>query len=171
MQNTENLEKLLGSITDYRNDKNDKTPILLKVAPDLSDNELNNIADISIHYGIDGIIATNTTTTRPTDLKSANKNELGGLSGGPLRDLSNKVIEAIYRHTKGSIPIIGVGGVSSGQDAYQKIRLGASLVQIYSAIIFEGPDVLTVILKDLKYLLEKDGFQSLKEAVGVDVAI
>ena len=88
-----------------------------------------------------------------------------------MRDLSNKVIEAIYRHTKGSIPIIGVGGVSSGQDAYQKIRLGASLVQIYSALIFEGPDVLTVILKDLKYLLEKDGFQSLKEAVGVDVAI
>ena len=171
LQNTENLEKLLGSITDYRNDKNDKTPILLKVAPDLSDNELNNIADISIHYGIDGIIATNTTITRPTNLKSANKNEIGGLSGGPLRELSNKVIESIYRHTKGSIPIIGVGGVSSGQDAYQKIRLGASLVQIYSALIFEGPDVLTVILKDLKYLLEKDGFQRLKEAVGVDVAI
>ena len=80
--------KTISSITDYRNDKNDKTPILLKVAPDLSDNELNNIANISIHYGIDGIIATNTTITRPTDLKSANKNEMGGLSEafeGPLK--------------------------------------------------------------------------------------
>ena len=146
-----------------------RTPILVKVSPDLSSEETTKLAEVFLKNRVDGIIATNTTISRPNDLKSEHKFETGGLSGQPLFDLSTSIVSDFFRLTGGKIPIIGVGGVSSGIQAYKKIRAGASLVQIYSSLIFKGPKVVKQINTELATYLRQDGFQNLTEAVGVDV--
>jgi dihydroorotate dehydrogenase len=146
-----------------------KPPLLLKVAPDLTDEDKADIADVVMETGVDGLIATNTTIERPDSLCSATKVEGGGLSGAPLMELSTQVLSDFYRLTAGQVPLIGVGGVASGADAYSKIRAGASLVQLYSGLVYGGPTLVSRIKRDLAGLLQRDGFASVNEAVGADV--
>lgn len=163
------VELAKGALADGRTNRDGPPPpILVKVAPDLEEEEKERIARVASEVGIDGLIVTNTTVWRPPGLESPNRDEAGGLSGSPLFDLSTQVLFDLYRLTEGRIPIIGVGGISSGEDAYKKIRAGASLVQLYTALIFEGPRLVGRINEDLAALLSADGFGSVAEAVGAD---
>ena len=144
-------------------------PLLLKIAPDLIESEIESIVDVATRTGISGIIATNTTIRRDGLKTSATEVEAcgeGGLSGAPLQNSSNEVIGLIYRRTRGSLPIIGVGGVFTAQDAWDKICAGASLVQVYTGFIYEGPGVARRINEGLAYILKREGFRSLDDAVG-----
>ena len=143
--------------------KNTK-PLLVKVSPDLTDNELLSVADIAIFHGCAGIVATNTTIARPDEDKVLN--EAGGLSGKPLCVRSTEVIHLLYSHTEGKLPIIGVGGISDSETAWEKICAGASLLQLYSSLIFEGPGVNKSINNGLIKKLNEYGYNSLSEAVG-----
>jgi dihydroorotate dehydrogenase len=147
----------------------DKTPpLLVKVAPDLEAQDRKDIADVALANGIDGLIISNTTITRPQSLRSAWREETGGLSGAPLFQPSTEILADFYRLTGGKLPLIGVGGIASGADAYAKIRAGASLVQLYSAMIYKGPGIVERIKSELYHLLHRDGFACLADAVGAD---
>jgi dihydroorotate dehydrogenase len=143
-------------------------PLLLKIAPDLTDQDLADIADISMAGKLAGLIATNTTIARPSGLRSRYAAEAGGLSGRPLFEPSTRILRELYRLTQGKLPIIGVGGVASGADAYAKIRAGASLVQLYSALVFEGPSLIPRLKHEVLQCLERDGLHTIGEAVGLD---
>ena len=145
-----------------------KPPLLLKIAPDLADEDLKDIANTALFGGLNGLIVSNTTIARPDSLLSPLAKETGGLSGQPLFDASTAVLRRMYALTFGRVPIIGVGGISSGLDAYLKIRAGASLVQLYSALVYQGPGLVTEIKRDLVDLLARDGFLSVAQAVGAD---
>jgi dihydroorotate dehydrogenase len=143
-------------------------PILVKIAPDLSDFQIDALAQTFLESGINGVIATNTTLDRPDVLPQGFKKQAGGLSGPYVRHKSTLTIRRLYEQTDGKLPIIGVGGVSSAADAYAKIRAGASLVQLYTALVFEGPALIDEIKNGLIDLLNRDGFKTLKDAVGAD---
>ncbi|ETN78829.1 dihydroorotate oxidase, partial [Necator americanus] len=156
MQKKSDLENLLLH-TNYVIDamKLDTRPkVLLKIAPDLIDSERKDIAQVVIDpkYGVDGLIVSNTTISRPEGLASEHKTEAGGLSGAPLRQLSTECVREMYRFTKGQIPIIGCGGIASGEDAYEKIRAGASVVQLYSAFVFQGFPVIGKVVSQISSL-------------------
>lgn len=142
-------------------------PILVKIAPDVSDEELEMMVDALSASGISGIIATNTTIGRE-GLTHPNQKETGGISGKPLRARSTEVVSRVYRQTAGKLPIIGSGGIFSAEDAYEKIRAGASLVEIYTALIYEGPEVNRRLHAGLRELLRRDGFSHISEAVGAE---
>ncbi len=162
------LISLLARIKDAR-DKLEKKPlILLKISPDQTESQAQAIADAALQTGIDGMIVSNTTATRPASLVSSDAKQTGGLSGKPLFEMSTKLLGKMYQMTGGKIPLIGSGGVFTGADAYAKIRAGASLVQIYTAMIFEGPYVVAKILNELAALLNRDGFASVEDAIGAD---
>ncbi|KAK6042197.1 dihydroorotate oxidase, partial [Cooperia oncophora] len=172
MQKRADLQSLLAHVK-YIVDANrlEKRPkVLLKIAPDLELSEKKDIAQVVLDrkYGVDGLIVSNTTISRPETLKSEFKNEAGGLSGAPIRKLSTDCIKEMYSLTQGRIPIVGCGGVSSGEDAYEKIRAGASVVQLYSALTFQGFPVIGKVKRELVELLRRDGFKSVTEAVGAD---
>lgn len=143
-------------------------PLLVKVAPDLTDADIADIATVAMSDAVDGLIATNTTITRPDSLKNPHRLETGGLSGKPLGDLSTRVIADFHRATGGTVSLIGVGGIASGADAYAKIRAGASLVQLYSGMVFEGPSLPGRVCRALAGLLKRDGFAHVSDAVGAD---
>ena len=143
-----------------------KPPLLAKVGPDLSEEQLRDIADVALATKVDGLIVGNTTIERPASLKSRDRDQAGGLSGAPLLELSTACLASLYRLTKGKIPLIGCGGVASGADAYAKIRAGASLVQVYSALVFEGPGLAGRIKHELAACLRADGFARVADAVG-----
>ena len=140
-------------------------PVFVKIAPDLSDLELSEIADVCLQSGIDGIVATNTTLDRQ-GLKSAHAGEKGGLSGAPLFEKSTRVLARLSHLTQGNIPLIGVGGISSAQDAYAKICAGASAVQLYSALVYQGLSMIGHINRGLLDLLDRDGHASIQGAIG-----
>ena len=140
-------------------------PVLVKISPDLSPVELADIAEVALATGIDGLIVSNTTVARPAGLTDAKRNEAGGLSGPPLFPLAVTALRELHRLTGGRIPLIGCGGVASGADAYDLIRAGASLVQIFTAFVYHGPAVVTRIKRELATLLRADGFSSVAEAV------
>lgn len=146
-----------------------RPPLLVKVAPDLDDAGLADVAQVALATGVDGLIMGNTTLSRPPQLKSAHRAEAGGLSGAPLMTLSTERLAALARLLGGRVPIVGVGGIASGADAYAKIRAGASLVQLYSALVFHGPGLVRRIKADLAARLKADGFGSVREAVGADL--
>jgi dihydroorotate dehydrogenase len=141
-------------------------PLLLKIAPDLAPGERAELAESALATGIDGLVVANTTVARPDTLQSTHAHEPGGLSGRPLFAPSTALLAEMYRLTGGKLPIIGVGGIASGADAYEKIRAGASLVQLYTALVFQGPGLIATIKHELAALLARDGFASLAEAVG-----
>jgi dihydroorotate dehydrogenase len=143
-------------------------PLLLKIAPDLALAEVRDVAEVALAGGIDGLIVSNTTTGRSPDLRSRHAKESGGLSGRPLFSLSTELLRQIYRLTEGRLPLIGVGGIASGADAYTKIRAGASLVQLYTALIYHGPHLLGRMKRDLAACLRADGFTTVAAAVGAD---
>ncbi|CBN76520.1 dihydroorotate dehydrogenase [Ectocarpus siliculosus] len=143
-------------------------PLLVKIAPDLTEREKRDIANVVLSTKVDGLIVSNTTVSRPSYLRSESKGEAGGLSGKPLTKMSTETIRDMYRLTKGKVPLIGVGGVGTGQEAYDKIRAGASLVQVYSLLVYKGPGAVPGIKAELADLLKTDGFTSVAEAVGSD---
>lgn len=143
-------------------------PLLLKVAPDLTDDDKRDIAAVAVDKKLAGLIATNTTVARAPTLTDPKAGEQGGLSGQPLFEPSTWVLADFYRLTRGRMPLIGVGGVASGAQAYAKIRAGASLVQIYTALVFDGPGIVTRIKRELAECLRRDGFATVGDAVGAD---
>ncbi len=170
LQGKEPLSNLMAGVRTALNDLNLKTtpPVLLKVAPDLTDEDKRDIADVVLEQKIDGLIATNTTISRPESLKGGHKTQAGGLSGLPLHALSTRVLSDLYKLTEGQVPLVGVGGVGNAAQAYAKIRAGASLVQLYSAMVYEGPGIANDINKGLVKLLSDDGFRHVSDAVGAD---
>ncbi|MBY0407657.1 MAG: quinone-dependent dihydroorotate dehydrogenase [Rickettsiales bacterium] len=148
-----------------------RVPLLLKVAPDLSAQEREDVAETVLAQGIDGLIVSNTTLSRPSHLRSAHKGEAGGLSGLPLTTLANESLAHFYRLTQGKLPLVGVGGIASAEDAYRKIRLGASLVQLYTALVYQGFGLVPEVVRGLAQLLAKDGFMQVGDAVGVDAKL
>ncbi|XP_062621465.1 dihydroorotate dehydrogenase (quinone), mitochondrial-like isoform X2 [Saccostrea cucullata] len=173
LQGKQRLQNLLDKVIEKRDEMEVRKPLLVKIAPDLTDQDKADIAAVvtSKKGYVSGLIVSNTTVKRPVQLKSPHKNEEGGLSGHPLADLSTNTISDMYRLTKGTVPIIGVGGVHSGEEAYRKIRSGASLIQLYTALVYEGPPVVKKIKRELEELLKRDGFSNISEAVGVDVKL
>ena len=167
LQRSENLDELLGVLSEAARNR---IPLLVKIAPDLSEGEIEEVVDICLKYTIDGLIATNTTISRD-NLSSPNVDRIGsgGLSGRPLREKANGVIEAIHRHSKGKLPIIGVGGIFTGDDAFEKIAAGASLVQAYTGFIYGGPTFARDVNVRLAQILSERGFASVDEAVGSGV--
>ncbi|MEM6621466.1 MAG: quinone-dependent dihydroorotate dehydrogenase [Pseudomonadota bacterium] len=164
------LDMLLGRVLERRDELGSggiRLPIFLKIAPDLSLDNLSDIADICLKRGIDAVVATNTTLDR-RGLRSAGWQEKGGLSGRPLFQRSTEVLKQLYRVSDGRLPLIGVGGISSGEDAYAKIRAGASAVQMYSALVYEGVSHTSRVAKDLRKILARDGYASVAGAIGVD---
>lgn len=159
------LDELLGAVMAAR--PHGGPPIFLKVAPDLKPADVEDIAAACIDHGVDALIVSNTTITRPA-LRSVHAGETGGLSGAPLTDLSLGRLRDFRRLLGARLPLIGVGGIGSGAQAYARIRAGASLVQVYSALVYEGPWLARRITRDLKALMARDGVRRIADAVGVD---
>lgn len=168
LQKAENLEELLSELQN-RNIELSAKPLLVKIAPDLSEAEIEAIVDIAQRLKLSGIIATNTTIKRE-NLKTK-IDEIGGLSGKPLQKISNEVISKIYKYSKRNLPIIGVGGIFSAEDAFEKIASGASLVQAYTGFIYQGFTFARDINSGLHRILKEKGFKNLNEAVGSKIKI
>lgn len=173
LQHGDELRSLLAAVKDEMEIQQRKTgageakPVLVKIAPDSSDIELEYMVDTIYQSGVSGIIATNTTLSRD-GLTHGNSKETGGLSGVPLRERSTSVIRQVYKQTAGKLPIIGSGGIFSADDAYEKIRAGASLVEVYSGLIYKGPGLIREIHEGLRERLRRDGYTHISEAVGAD---
>ena len=170
LQNRGQIEILVQAIKNKKNDllSLEKIPIFYKIAPDMNEEQIRDIALMSLANNIDGLIISNSTVERLTTLKSALKNEIGGLSGKPLFLQSTLMLKKMYTLTNGQIPIIGVGGISNGLECYEKIKAGASLVQLYTSLTYEGPKLINKILNELVNLLKTDGYKNIKEAIGKD---
>jgi dihydroorotate dehydrogenase len=170
LQKRENLLPLLAGIMEDRARAcgSAPPPLLVKLSPDMDSRQQAEIAPVLLEAGIDGLVLTNTTLARPKSLPPEFAARKGGLSGPPVRDVSTRAIRSFRALTGGKLPIIGVGGVSSGADAYAKIRAGASLVQLYTALVFKGPGVVKDINTELLALLRRDGFARVADAVGAD---
>jgi dihydroorotate dehydrogenase len=155
------LEELLAAVREVRS----KAPIFLKVAPDLVDGDPERIVRAAIDHGIDAIIVSNTTVSRPP-LKSRNADEVGGLSGAPLKALALDALRKFRSASGGEMPLIGAGGIASAEDAWERIRAGASLIQLYTAMVYEGPGIAARIARGLAQHLKREGFANIAEAVG-----
>lgn len=170
LQGKDQLKHLLKAVVDTRNQLQVKPlpALLLKIAPDLSPVEKKDIADVVLDSKckVDGLIISNTTVDRYEYLDPKYRPELGGLSGEPLRNKSTELISEMFKLTNGKIPIIGVGGIFSGKDALDKIKAGASLVQIYTSFVYHGPPLVTRIKSELQTLLQEEGYKSITDAVG-----
>ncbi len=165
LQNKSELDKILKTL---RSD-DDNSTLFIKIAPDLTDEAIDDVLELAISHSLAGIVATNTTVTRPesgnTQCQNA-YNEDGGLSGAPLRKRSTQIISHIHRNTKGNLPIIGVGGIFNTNDAWEKITAGASLLQIYTGLVYEGPSIAGNIVRGLKKRMEQEGVKHVKDLVG-----
>ncbi|WP_197916248.1 quinone-dependent dihydroorotate dehydrogenase [Thiosulfatihalobacter marinus] len=165
LQGKSALTALLNGVMDTRNTLAKPIPVFLKIAPDLTDTELGDIAEVALETGIDGLIATNTTLSRE-GLASPHRDEPGGLSGKPLFARSTRVLARMSQLTETRLPLIGVGGIGSAEDAYAKICAGATAVQLYTALVYGGLSLATDILTGLDRLLAQDGFANVSQAVG-----
>ncbi len=165
LQDRAELAGILRRVREALGSARDK-PLLVKIAPDLGEADLADIAAVAADGAIDGLIATNTTVSRPATLAGPAAAEAGGLSGQPLFEPATRVLATLYRLTGGRVPLVGVGGVASGAQAYAKIRAGASLVQLYTGLVYGGPGLIGRIKRELADCLARDGFRSLGEAVG-----
>ena len=162
------LSNLLNKLNKIKKNKKIHCPIVLKISPDIGDKEISNLNEIVSKFKIDGIILTNTTNQHREKLSDIKKNEIGGLSGLPLQKLSLKLIKNFYRSNKGKVPIIGVGGIDSGQSAYEKIAAGATAIQLYTGMVYKGPGVIRDIKKELIEILKKEKVKSIQEVVGIN---
>lgn len=159
------LAALLAGVMETRAALPRPIPVFLKIAPDLDAAGLEDVAEVALSSGIDAVIATNTTLSRD-GLKSAHRGEAGGLSGAPLFERSTRTLARLSHLTEGRLPLVGVGGIGSAEDAYAKIRAGASAVQLYTAMVFQGIGLAARIARGLDALLVRDGYRTLAEAVG-----
>ncbi|WP_435360242.1 quinone-dependent dihydroorotate dehydrogenase [Haloarchaeobius sp. DFWS5] len=162
LQNRDQMEAIVGELVDAG-----ASPLLVKLSPDLPDPAVEDALDIVDDFDLDGVVATNTTTDRPSSLQSPNAAQTGGLSGAPIEDRATEMVQFVAERT--DVPVVGVGGVSSAEGAYRKIRAGASLVQLYTGLVYEGPSLARDINRGLLELLERDGFDSVEDAVGADL--
>jgi len=160
------LKDLLLNLNKIKKDNKSNIPLLLKVSPDIKDNYISEVVDTAIQNDISAIILTNTTSGNRNNLISETKKEEGGLSGEPLQKISTNMIKKFYKQLNGKIPIIGVGGVSSGKSAYEKIIAGASLLQLYTSFVYRGPSTAKDIKKELIQILKTKGIKSIKDAIG-----
>ena len=156
------MDDLLGRLAEAR--AGDPAPVFLKIAPDLTAAEIGLIVEAALDHGVDALIVSNTTLDRPKTLRSRHRNEAGGLSGTPLRDRAMAALLAAAEASAGRLPLIAVGGIDSGEEAYRRIRAGASAVQLYSALVYEGPGLIGRIKRDLAGRLKADGFSTAAEA-------
>jgi dihydroorotate dehydrogenase len=163
LQDKDALQALLAAVMEARGEAG--PPVFLKIAPDLDASAIDDIAEVAFGASIHGLIVANTTVDRPP-LRSRWRDEAGGLSGAPLKMLALERLRDVRRATGGRLPLIAAGGIASGADAYERIRAGASLVQLYTALVYEGPGLARRICRELKALLVRDGFARLEEAVG-----
>lgn len=166
LQGRAQLDDLLGRIDAARPRATARQPVLLKIAPDLAGAEIAMIVEAALAHRIDALIVSNTTLERPATLRSAHAAETGGLSGAPIRPFAEKALVAAAEAAQGRLPLVAVGGIDSGAEAYRRIRLGATAVQVYSALIYEGPGLVQRIKRDLADRLRADGFSTVSEAVG-----
>jgi len=173
LQEKSHLEHLIQSVMKARDETTGcnasstrHPPILLKIAPDLSQEDKKDIAGVVLQTGVEGLIVSNTTVSRPDTLKSRHAEESGGLSGHPLKEISTAAISDMYLLTGGKVPILGVGGVASGSDAFDKIAAGASAIQVYSAFAYHGTPLPATINTELEEILRSKGFKNISEAVG-----
>jgi dihydroorotate dehydrogenase len=167
------LEELLGRLREARSAleaAHGKRPLFLKVAPDLDERAIDDIAELAVRYALDALIVSNTTIERPEHLTADDREESGGLSGQPLFQISTRVLRLFAQALDGKLPLIGAGGVDSGATALAKIKAGASAVQLYSALVYEGPGLVARIARELDALLSTEGFNGVGEAVGAEAA-
>ena len=162
LQNRAHLERILGALREAG-----ASPLLVKLSPDLTDEAVAEAVAVAEDEGLDGVIATNTTTERPPSLRGTHRDEEGGLSGKPLDARATRAVRFVAERT--DLPVVGVGGVSSAAGAYRKIRAGASLVQLYTGFVYEGPAIARDINRGLLEMLDRDGFDSVADAVGADL--
>jgi len=165
LQSAAELPALLKRLNEARQTRQRKVPMLLKIAPDLEADEMQAVAECCLNAAVDGVIISNTTLSRP-ELHSRHAKETGGLSGAPLFDLSTRQLARFYLLTQGKIPLVGAGGISNADQAWSKICAGASLLQLYSALVFQGPQLLQEILAGLSRKLAGKNFATLGDAVG-----
>ncbi len=174
LQRQDRLDALLGALLETRGPLaagGGRKPLLLKIAPDLAADDEAAIAKVALARGIDGLIISNTTVSRPQSLSEPDRAQAGGLSGPPLFARSTEQLRRFFRLTGGRLPLIGVGGIASGADAYAKIRAGASALQLYTALVYQGWTVVERILSELDRLLAADGYARIGDAVGADAAL
>ena len=171
LQNRGLIDNLVKSLHKIRKNNENivSKPILIKIAPDINDQQARDIALSSLALDIDGIIISNSTIDRPSTLQSSYQSEVGGLSGKPLFVKSTLMLKKMYSLTNGQIPLVGVGGISNGIDCYEKIKAGASLLQLYTSLVYQGPSLITKIKKELLNCIITDGYKNIKEVVGANV--
>ena len=162
----EKLKELLVALNKIKKDNKSNIPLLLKVSPDIDENDIPEIIDVVMNNNISAIVLTNTTIGNRENLKDNAKNEQGGLSGEPLQKFSTNMIKKFYKLLNGKIPIIGVGGVNSGKSAYEKIIAGASLLQLYTGFVYRGPSTAKDIKKELIQILRSEGIKNIKDVIG-----
>tara|TARA_X000001036_G_scaffold383135_1_gene376261 strand:- start:91 stop:1131 length:1041 start_codon:yes stop_codon:yes gene_type:complete len=165
--NEDELDELMSAIEKEKKILKTSVPIVVKISPDIEDENINKISDLLIKYKVKAVIISNTTDKNRHNLSNINKLEKGGLSGKPLEKKSNELINKFYKILKNEVKIIGVGGVDSGQSAYQKIINGASLVQLYTGMIYQGPNIVSKINEELINILDKEGVQNISDIVGI----
>ena len=160
------LNNLLKNIEKEKKNLNSEIPIVVKVSPDIDDKEISKISDVLLNNNVEGIIVSNTSDSTRENLNNIQKHQKGGLSGKPIKTKSTVLISKFYKLLKGRIKIIGVGGVDSGESAYEKFLAGANYVQLYTGMVYRGPNIVSMIKKELKELLLKDGVKNFSEIVG-----
>ena len=162
------LSDLLAKLNKLKKDKRIQCPVVLKISPDIAQKEILNINEIIAKFRIDGIILTNTTNQHRENLSDDKKYENGGLSGLPLQKISLKLIKQFFKSSKGKVPIIGVGGVDNGQSAFEKIAAGATAIQLYTGMVYNGPGVVKDIKKELIQILKKEKIKNIQKAIGIN---
>ena len=166
LQGAQALGALIADVVATRNSLPQRKPVFLKIAPDLEQAELQAIVAVCVRHGVDALVATNTTIARPASLRGTARDQIGGLSGAPLRARSTNLIGTLHTLSGGALPIIGVGGVFSADDVWEKLQAGARLVQIYTGLVYEGPLMAWRIKRGLLKLMDRHGVRSLAEIVG-----
>ena len=157
------------SLNKIKKENKSNIPLLLKISPDIKENDIPEITEVADKNNISAIVLTNTSNSNRDNLKSEAKKEEGGLSGEPIKQISTNMIKKFYKQLHGKIPIIGVGGVNSGKSAYEKIIAGASLLQLYTGFVYKGPSVAKNIKKELIQILKTEGIKNIKETTGLDI--
>ena len=164
--NQKKLDELLQIINKEKKNLNSKTPIVVKISPDISDREIEKISEVLLSNNIEAVIISNTSDSTRNDLKNIQGHQKGGISGKPIEFKSTELVRKFFKILSGKIKIIGVGGVDSGRSAYEKFLAGANCVQLYTGMVFRGPNIVNLIKKELKELLLKDGVKNFSEIIG-----
>ncbi len=166
--NKKEMEKLLTGINKIKKEKKINQPVAIKLSPDINEEDISSIIELIKKYNIQCIIISNTTDSNREKLSDIKKNEVGGLSGEPLRKISTSLVKKFYKETNGKIEIIGVGGVDSGQSVFEKITAGANAVQLYTGMVYKGPGIIKDIKKELISILKKENLKNISQAIGIN---